>query len=390
MRKRLLSIVLVMTILLVSAPEWVRADKLSDAQNAKNKAQQELEEENAKINSLKNQEAALQAEIDALDEEIIALIADMNILAQELEDKTAELEQVTQDLADAEQRQADQYEAMKKRIRYMYENGDQALVEAIFGSSSMADMLNRVEYVNDVYEYDRNLLAEYKNTVQEVKELKSIVETEKAEMEAMQAEYEAQEEYLNGLLSNKKSDLWSTDSLLQGAKARAAAYQAKIEEQNRIIKQEEERKKKEEEERKKKEEEERKKNAASSGSGSTGGGSAPVSGNGQAVINYACQFVGNPYVWGGTSLTNGADCSGYIMSIYAHFGVSLPHSSAAMRSCGVGVSYENATAGDIICYAGHVALYMGNGRIVHAQSTATGICYGSATYRPIVAIRRVI
>jgi len=388
MRKRLLSIVLVLAVILVSMPDGVFADTLGDAKKAKQAAQSELDEENAKINELKNKEAALQAEIDALDDEIIALIADMNILAQEIEDKTAELEQVTQDLADAEQRQADQYEAMKKRIRYMYENGDQALVEAIFGSSSMADMLNRVEYVNDVYEYDRNLLADYENTVEEVKVLKDTVETEKAEMEDMQSEYQAQEEYLNGLMSDKKSSLWSTDSLLQGAKARAAEYQAKIEEQNRIIKEEE---KKQEEERKRKEaEEKRRKEASNPGGGSGGGGSAPVSGNGSAVISYACQFVGNPYVWGGTSLTGGADCSGFIMSVYAHFGVSLPHSSAAMRGCGVGVDYANAAPGDIICYAGHVALYMGNGQIVHAQSTAKGICYGTATYRPIVAVRRVI
>ncbi|MFR8247814.1 MAG: C40 family peptidase [Lachnospiraceae bacterium] len=112
---------------------------------------------------------------------------------------------------------------------------------------------------------------------------------------------------------------------------------------------------------------------------------------GQSVVNYACQFVGNPYVWGGTSLTNGADCSGFIMSIYAKFGVSLPHSSGAMAGCGRGVSYSEAMPGDIICYAGHVAIYMGGGQIVHASNAKDGIkISGNAAYRPIVAVRRVL
>ena len=114
-------------------------------------------------------------------------------------------------------------------------------------------------------------------------------------------------------------------------------------------------------------------------------------GSGQAVVEYACRFIGNPYVWGGTSLTNGADCSGFIMSIYAKFGVSLPHSSGAMAGCGRGVSYSEAMPGDIICYAGHVAIYMGGGQIVHASNAKDGIkISGNAAYRPIVAVRRVL
>jgi cell wall-associated NlpC family hydrolase len=111
---------------------------------------------------------------------------------------------------------------------------------------------------------------------------------------------------------------------------------------------------------------------------------------GSAVISYALQFVGNPYVWGGTSLTNGADCSGFIMSVYAHFGISLPHSSSALRSVGRGVSYSEAQPGDIICYSGHVALYMGNGQIVHASNQRDGIKVSSATYKTILAVRRVM
>ena len=111
--------------------------------------------------------------------------------------------------------------------------------------------------------------------------------------------------------------------------------------------------------------------------------------NGQAVIDYACQFIGNPYVWGGTSLTNGADCSGFVQAVYLHFGISLPRTSREMRNAGYAVSYENAMPGDIICYEGHVGLYMGNGTIVNAIDQAHGIGISNATYTSIITIRRM-
>lgn len=122
-----------------------------------------------------------------------------------------------------------------------------------------------------------------------------------------------------------------------------------------------------------------------------GGTASNTATKGQQVVNFALQFVGNPYRWGGTSLTNGADCSGYIMSVYKHFGKSLPHSSSAMRSCGTKVNgLKNAKPGDIICYNGHVALYMGNNKIVHASNPSDGIKISdNASYRSIVTIRRI-
>ena len=117
---------------------------------------------------------------------------------------------------------------------------------------------------------------------------------------------------------------------------------------------------------------------------------AAKAGSGQAIVDFACQFIGNPYVWGGTSLTNGADCSGFVQSVFAHFGVSLPRTTWDMEHVGTPVSYDQAIPGDIILYSGHVGIYMGNGQIVNAINSARGIGILPATYSSIVTVRRLI
>ena len=149
--------------------------------------------------------------------------------------------------------------------------------------------------------------------------------------------------------------------------------ESREEEEARLAKEAEEARRKEEEERKKAEEEAKEK-----------------AGSGQAVVDYACQFIGNPYVSGGTSLTKGTDCSGFTQSVYKQFGYSLPRNSYSQRSAGKQVSYAEAQPGDIICYAGHVAIYIGNGKIVHASTPKSGIKISNALYRDIISVRRII
>ena len=407
--KRFLAVMLVVAAAMAQVLS-VNASTMSKAKDAKKAAESDLNKANSQIETIEKQQQALQSEIDAKDAELVNLLVNIGILEDELDSKNAQLEQVTADLAKAEQTEADQYASMKKRIQFMYERGDTAMIESLLGSENMADFLNRVEYVSEVYDYDRNLLTQYQTTVQQVADLKSTVETEKAELEAMEDEYAAQQTELENVLAAKKARMGDYNNQLATAQAEAEAYKKTIAAQNKIIK---------EEERKQKEQEEKARAAAakasagnsnsstsgtgntgnstggtsSNSTGSSGGGENPsysTSVSGSSVVSYACQFVGNPYVWGGTSLTNGADCSGFVMSVFAHFGVSLPHSSGALQGCGKAVSYANAQPGDLICYSDHVAIYMGGGQIVHAQSTAVGITTSSATYRTIVAVRRVL
>ena len=389
-------------ILGISCFQSASASALSKAKNKKSEAQTALDNANADIENIQSQQQELQSQIDALDADLVNIIMNLDILEGELSDKQTELDNVTAQLAQAQEDEQNQYDAMKKRIVYMYENGDESYIEALVGATDFSDLLNRLEYAQQIYDYDRNLLTQYQETVQQVADLKSQVETEKAELEEVQQSYQEQQASYESMIAEKQSQMSDFDTQLASAQSLAAQYKATVDEQNEIIRQEQAAAAAAAAQNNNKGNNTttaNNNNGSNTGGDSTTGGSTGGGGlnppfstsvSGSDVVSYACQFIGNPYVWGGESLTNGADCSGFIKSVYANFGISLPHSSVALQRAGSEVSYENAQPGDIVCYAGHVAIYMGGGQIVHASSPSTGIKTGSATYRSIISVRRVL
>jgi cell wall-associated NlpC family hydrolase len=362
---------------------------------------------NSNISSLENQKDEVEEEAEEIDQELVDLLGIMDILEAELADKEAQIAQAEIDYQAAKDTEEKQYESMKQRIKFMYEKGDEQYLELFLQSKSISEMVNKAGYAQKLYDYDRTMLINYQEIKDQVKELKEQLDIEKSEMEAMQGEYEAQQKELETMLEEKRSAIEDFDSKLANARTQAKQYQAQIKAQNEQIQKlaaaEKAAREKAAKAAKEKAERAAKENASSPGtnnggyanedagdSGGNGGGSSGGSATGQAIADYACKFIGNPYVAGGTSLTGGTDCSGFTMSVYSHFGYSIPRTSYSQLVYGRSISYSEAQPGDIMCYAGHVGIYIGNGNIVHASTPATGIKITPATYRQILSVRRII
>lgn len=389
-------------ILSLLVVDSVSATTISDLQKDIKENKNQLQNVNEQISGYEDAQEGISEEIEEIDAEMVAILTDINLIEEAISDKEDEIAQTQIDYDAAVLTKDTQYESMKIRIQFMYEKGDTPYLQLLFSSKSMGDMMNKAQYVEQLYEYDRKLLDEYEATVQQVADLQDKLEEEKSELETSKTELEEAQVYMADLLEQKKGEYENYSVMLAKARREAASYTEEIKQKTEQIRklEEEERKRKEEEERKRKEQEallasqnqSQSEGQNSSGSSSSGAPQPTVSGSGKGsqIANYACQFIGNPYVAGGTSLTNGADCSGFVMAVYKEFGISLPRSSYAQSTAGREVSYSEAQPGDIIYYGGHVGIYIGNGQIVHASTERTGIKITSATYRSIITVRRIV
>lgn len=383
---------------------YAKTQKQKDAEKKKSQAEQNLKDKKNEINGLKDQQQTTADDIKNKSAKLDEILAAQKKLQTDITSKQAEIEQNQKDLAAAQEKQQEQYDAMKKRIQFMYENSaEDNIWTAIIESNGITDMLNRIEYVSDVYDSDRALMDSYQAAVEQVKEIGTKLDNDMNELTAMQDDYEKQQADVEAAIVALENQKEQYASQIAQAQQQADNYQNIITAQGKII-----------------QEQEAAAAAAaaaaaransSSSSPSYDGGGAGKGGSiasdyaagggknpgastgvsGSSVVSYAMQFVGNPYVWAGNSLTNGVDCSGFVHEVYAHFGISTPRYSQAFKSVGQAVSFDNIQPGDVVVYPGHVAIYAGGGVIVEAQSTKAGITANrSVQCHTILAIRRLV
>ena len=360
----------------------------TNAQDTKEEAEADLENVENEIENIEQQQADVDAELDRVRSTLNSLLEQQKQLKVEIEDTQISIEQTQMDLELAKEEANRQYEAMKVRIQYMYENSTTDNVwMALLESDGIADFLNRLEYITTIHDADRELTEQYKEAVALVEEQERELFFQMDELLVMQEAFlgqQAEIEYMIADLEEAKSEFATQ---LADAEQQAASYRDTIEKQNEIIRQEQEQ------------------IAAkptptptptpdaTPDSPSNEGGQSVT---GQDIVNYAMQFVGNPYVWGGNSLTNGCDCSGFVHLVYKNFGYKTVRYSMSFLYEGVAVSREDVRPGDIVVYAmkngiGHVGIYAGDGKIVEAQSSSKGITANrSIDCREIVGIRRII
>ena len=404
------------------------------------------------VEALENQKSEVEAQADSINSQLVSLLVSYKALQQDIENQQVRIGEVGQDLAVAQENEQKQYEDMKLRIKYMYENGDASFAEAILTATSYSDLVNKSEYVEKVHGYDRNKLMEYVQTKEEVANLKTELEGEQADMEVMAQEMSSQQANLESTLTQMRAQIADFDSQLASAQAEADAKVARMQEEQQIAQS------KSENQTGNVSSANQVGSAANTGTtkpsggnttpstgnttpstGNTGttkpsgGNTTPSTGNtttpstgnvstttpstgntgmttkpstgsssntskpgnasaGQKIANKGCEYIGNPYVYGGNSLTNGIDCSGFVQQIHAKFGISTPRNSTSLRYGGKAVAVSDMMPGDVVCYEGHVAIYIGGGQIVHASNSkpypAGGIKTSNAYYRTIVAVRR--
>lgn len=400
----------VLTAAVLTTGISVSATSITTIQSQKSQNEKELKNIQSRISNLESQKSVLSSELSGLNDELVDKLLTIDVLESDLADKEVEIQEAQVAYEEAKATEEHQYESMKLRIQYLYESGNESYLELLLTAKSVADLVNKVDYAEELQEYDRKLLDEYKAAKQAVIDLQQQLEEEKEELEIIEEQTKEEKANLEVMIAQKQNEIADFNSQLSAAKVKASEYQKKIKEQNSQIK--------------KLQQEAAKAAAAvsskasgaasgdtpssgesasagsgssggsaSAGSGSSGGSASAGSGSsgggsGSAIASYGLQFVGNPYVSGGNSLTNGTDCSGFVNLVYAHFGISVPRQSGALAGGGRAVSDADKQPGDVVCYPGHVGIYIGNNQIVHASTAKTGIKVSNMYYRSNIGIRR--
>ena len=435
-RQRKAILILAVLVLAVQAPLPGRASPVTRAEQERRRAEEEKSRAESEAQQLEEKLGQSRQKEQALEEELVRLLALKDILESDMEELKTQIQEADRDYRQAEEKRQRQYDILKKRIQFLYEEGDITYLDILLKAKNIGDVVSQTEYFRQLYEYDQEIIQRYEKLKQEAAGKKELLEEKQSQLEVMEEENESQQKELEGFIAARQKESSGFALELEAAQARAAQAAGEVirkTEEIRILRaRQEEERIRQEKERIRQEQESAGREPGSAGQesgaagrepgaagrepGATGrepGGAGQESGSagtaqdsagtaggrsvksiggtefGRNVADYALQFVGNPYVYGGTSLTGGTDCSGYTQSVYRHFGVSIPRTSGEQAGFGREIPYEDMEPGDLVCYSGHVAMYIGGGRIVHASSRKEGIKVSNdPAYRTIVSIRR--